>query len=320
MSVRERVRVTLIHNPGAGDERYSAKRILKELTAAGYDARLGSSKESGVEKALDDPGDLVVVAGGDGSIKRVAVALAGRGVPMAILPIGTANNIAKSFGILGTMQDLIASWREGARRRLALGTIATPWGTTRFVESVGVGVFTELVTRGEREVDQNTAGLTGHAIDRALLLLQRIIKERSPQFRHLEIDGSDRSGEYLLVEAMNMPLVGPNVPLAPDADYEDDRLEVVTVTPRERPALVEYVRARLSGGAAPPKLTVRKCRRVSMHASPDELHVDDQAWQPDQPTATGAPSPGLDQGEVAIGLDQLGIDVLVGPERIASAG
>jgi diacylglycerol kinase family enzyme len=252
-----------------------------------------------------------VVAGGDGSIKKVAVAIAGRGIPMAILPIGTANNIAKSLGSLGSVPELIAGWRSAERRRLAVGTVATHWGSMRFVESVGVGVFTELVTRGDSEVNESTTGLTGHAIDRALLLLQRIIAERAPRFRRLALDGSDLSGEYLLVEVMNMPLVGPNIPLAPSADYGDEQLEVVTVTEREREILAEYVRARLSGGAAPPELTMRRARRVTMRASPGELHVDDAAWRPEQPAVEGAPGPSPEEGEVTIALEDAGVEVLV---------
>ena len=305
------MRVTLVHNPGAGDELHSAKRILKELAEAGYDARLPSAKKEGLEKALADPGDLVVVAGGDGSIKRVALELAGRGIPMAILPVGTANNIAKSLGALGSFSELIAGWRRAERRRLTVGTVATRWGSMRFVESVGVGVFTELVTRGHSEVNDSTSGLTGHAIDRALLLLQRIVAERAPRFRRLEVDGADLSGDYLLVEVMNIPLVGPNIPLAPRADYGDEQLEVVTVGEREREVLAEYVRARLSGGAAPPELTTRRAARVVMRSSPVELHVDDEEWHLEQPTGEGAPEPSLDEGEVTIALEDAWVEVLV---------
>ena len=46
------VRVTLVHNPGAGDEQHSAKRILKELAEAGYDAHPASAKKGGIERAL----------------------------------------------------------------------------------------------------------------------------------------------------------------------------------------------------------------------------------------------------------------------------
>src|SRR5439155_13418249 len=78
------MRVTLVHNPGAGDQRHTAKRILKQLAAGGYEAALATGGKKGLEKALKNPGDLVVVAGGDGSIHRVAIALAGRRIPMAI--------------------------------------------------------------------------------------------------------------------------------------------------------------------------------------------------------------------------------------------
>jgi diacylglycerol kinase family enzyme len=306
------VRITLIHNPGAGDERHSAKRILGELEEAGHEARLVSIKKQRLDEALEDPGDLAVVAGGDGSIRKVAIAIAGRGVPMAILPIGTANNIAKSLGALGSIRELIGGWRRGERRRLAVGTVTTRWGAMRFVESVGVGVFTELVTRGDTEVNESTTGLTGHAIDRALLLLQRIVAERAHRPRRLDVDGSDVSGEYLLVELMNLPLVGPNIPLAPGADYGDDRLEIVTVGEDERELLAEYVRARLSGGSAPLALTVRRGARVKMRASPGELHVDDAAWRPDQEPEDELPGPGLGEGEVVIALDSA-VEVLIGP-------
>jgi diacylglycerol kinase family enzyme len=303
--------VTLIHNPAAGDERHSAKRLLQALADAGYEASLRSTRRDGVEHALEDPGALVVIAGGDGSIKRTAIALAGRGVPMAILPIGTANNIAKSLGVMGSVGELIAGWSRAERRRLTIGGVATRWGRMRFVESVGVGVFSELIARGDSEVDENSAGLTGHAIDRALLLLQRIVAERQPRRRRLELDGCDLSGEYLLVEVMNIPLVGPNVPLAPGADYGDDQLDLVTVTERERGLLAEYVRGRLAGGSAPPALTVRRGTRVVMEASANELHVDDERWGPAGPAAAGDTGL-LPEGEVTISLERIAVEVLVG--------
>jgi hypothetical protein len=162
-------------------------------------------------------------------------------------------------------------------------------------------------------VGDNTAGLTGHEIDRALLLLRQVVTERKPRLRGLTLDGADHTEEYLLVEAMNIRLVGPNVPLAPRADCGDDRLDVVTVTERERGVLAEYVRARLSGhGAAPPELTVRRAARVTMRASPNELHVDDAPWSPEQPAGKSAPRPSLDEGEVKIALEDTTVDVVIG--------
>ena len=308
------MRVTLVHNPSAGDEQHTGEQLLEKLEKAGHDGRLVSAKK-GLEKKLEDPGDLVAVAGGDGSVKQVALALAGRDVPMAILPIGTANNIAKSVGSLGTFDELIAGWRKAERRRLAIGTVATRWGAMRFVESAGTGLFAELVIRGPKEIDDNTAGLTGHAIDRALLLLQRIIADRHAIHRHVELDGADVSGEYLLVEAMNIGLVGPNIPLARGVDFGDRRLELVTISEREREPLAEYVRARLAGEAARLQLPRRQGERITLQASPSELHVDDDAWNT-QPNHIERTQIDAHEGKVTIALDGDAVEVLI-PARPA---
>jgi len=94
------VRVTLIHNPGAGKQDYDAKALLKLLRRAGHKPRYQSSKEKGWDRVLDKRAGLVVVAGGDGTVAGVARRMVGRGVPVAVLPDGTANNIARSLGLL----------------------------------------------------------------------------------------------------------------------------------------------------------------------------------------------------------------------------
>ena len=307
------MRVTLVHNPAAGDERHDGDDLLEELRSAGYDARLVAGKkklEKKLEKVLEDPGELVVVAAGDGGVRRVALALAGRDIPMAILPTGTANNIAKSLGVSGAVSELVAGWRRANRRKLRIGTVSAAGGAMRFVESTGVGLFAELVTRGGEEAHENAAGLTGNPIDRALGLLQRIVSEQAPEFRRLVLDGTDLSAEYLMVEAMNLPLAGPNVQLAPGADLSDGRLDLVTVSERERKLVEEYLRARLAGEAAPLELPIRRCRRIQLGAAPDELHVDDDAWEAEE---AGASTRGSDPppGEVTIALEGKSVEVLV---------
>ena len=307
------MRVTLVHNPVAGDEQHDGDDLLEELESVGYDARLVAGKkklEKKLEKVLEDPGELVVVAAGDGGVRRVALALAGRDIPMAILPTGTANNIAKSLGVTGAVSELVAGWRRANRRKLRIGTVSAPGGAMRFVESAGVGLFAELVTRGGEEAHENAAGLTGNPIDRALGLLQRIVSEQAPEFRRLVLDGTDLSAEYLMVEAMNIPLAGPNVQLAPGADLGDGRLDLVTVSERERKLVEEYLRARLAGEAAPLELPIRRCRRIQLGAAPDELHVDDDAWEAEEPGAStrGSEPP---PGQVTIALEEKSVEVLV---------
>ncbi len=125
------------------------------------------------------------------------------------------------------------------------------------------------------------------------------------------LDGTDHSAEYLMVEAMNIPLAGPNVQLAPGADLGDGQLDLVTVSERERKLVPEYLRARLAGEAAPLALPIRRCRRIQLGAAPDELHVeDDDAWEAEEAGAStcGSKPP---PGEVTIGLEGKSVEVLV---------
>ena len=70
-----------------------------------------SCKEKKWKKVLKKPCDIVAVAGGDGTVGKVARELIEKRIPIAVLPLGTANNIAKSLGIADIpLQDLVASW------------------------------------------------------------------------------------------------------------------------------------------------------------------------------------------------------------------
>ena len=63
------MRITLIHNPVSGRRRGTSARSLERLLEdAGHEVRYQSSKEKGFKRALKEPADLVVVAGGDGTV------------------------------------------------------------------------------------------------------------------------------------------------------------------------------------------------------------------------------------------------------------
>jgi len=111
------------------------------------------------------------------------------------------------------------------------------------VESVGGGPFAELVGRGE-EIGAD-ATLLGRETDRALLLLADIVRDTAVHRWKIAADGSDLSGEYLGVELMNTRFVGPNVPLAPQADPSDGRIDIVLIGAADRGALLDYLDERL---------------------------------------------------------------------------
>src|SRR5260370_1350848 len=117
------VRITLIHNPGAGRQHADdAAKLEKFLRDHGHEVRYQSAKEDGWKRALKKPADLVVVAGGDGTVGKVARRMVGRGVPVGVLPSGTANNIARTLGLLDRpFEELVRAWERPRRGKLDAG-------------------------------------------------------------------------------------------------------------------------------------------------------------------------------------------------------
>ena len=69
------MRILLVHNPKAGSEEHQGEDLIKALKRSGYKAIYQSSKEKGMTKALNKKIDLVLVAGGDGTVSKVACRL-----------------------------------------------------------------------------------------------------------------------------------------------------------------------------------------------------------------------------------------------------
>jgi diacylglycerol kinase family enzyme len=141
------MRALLVHNPKAGSGRPSGDELLAALDAAGFSTTYCSIKNGDLEAALAQPADIVIVAGGDGSVAKIARSLNDRKTLVAILPFGTANNIARCLGIAGEAGVLINALRGAAVERLDIGLAVGPWGSRRFVEAVGWGAFAKAVDR-----------------------------------------------------------------------------------------------------------------------------------------------------------------------------
>ena len=276
------MRVTLIHNPAAGQQGgNSAKALVKLLRHAGHKPRYQSAREPGWDRVLDKRADLVVVAGGDGTVGGVTRRMVRRGVPVAILPSGTANNIARSLGLLKhSFEELVQGWRDARRRRLDVGIASGPWGERYFVEGLGAGLFAELLVRSEqnekRKQKEKKTRRPAQVVDNALRRLKQAAESVEPVEIAAQLDGVDVSGSYLLFEAVNLPYIGPSLYIAPDNRAGDGRLEVVMVPESQRGRLVRYLdhwqenRERLS------LLPSRRGKHLQIEWTGFALHIDDK--------------------------------------------
>lgn len=264
-------RAALIYNPDAGATgQVDAGVLLTFLARAGFRAEhRATSAEADLDDALADPGDLVVAAGGDGTVRAVALRVLARGVPMAIVPLGTANNIALSLGLAGrTPEQIIAGLTAPRAVRVDVGEVAGPRGVVRFLESAGVGLFADLL----RAYDP--AG--GRSLLRAAAaLLQVLPRYQAPTVR-ATIDGDTLGGACLLVEVMNTAHLGMRLPVAPDADPADGWLDVAFVEDSERVGLAAYLGSVVAGDLSGlPNWRIRRGRHIRLAWEGSACHCDE---------------------------------------------
>jgi diacylglycerol kinase (ATP) len=273
------MRVTLLHNPTAGAGSPSGAELMAWLADSGYEPAYQSTQSPGFARALDQPGDLVVVAGGDGTVATIIRLLAGRETPVGVVPLGTANNIAWSLGLPLEPAAAVAALPAAAPRPLDVAMVRAPWGGSRFVESAGLGLFASVLRDAKRDeaCSARDAGARDLASDRGERM-RRVLERERAMFRRVAIDGEDRSGQYLFVAAFNIPFIGPRLPLAPEADPGDGLLDVLLVGEDDRRRLETFLDTIGDEVTAPFPIPTLRCRHLRMDWDPTAGHLDDGPW------------------------------------------
>jgi diacylglycerol kinase family enzyme len=264
------MRATLFHNPKAGMGDHSKEELVAALRLARLDVSYCSTKSSDFEDALKEPADLVVVAGGDGTITKVLKQWRDRTVPIGIVPLGTANNIATTLGLAGEAEDLAPRWSLERTRRLDIGRATGPWGECRFVEAVGFGALARSTDKG---VGTKSNG------DKRLLLGRDAFRQALCQARSrisdLAVDGQPVPCGVLAVEILNIGFAGPRLPLCPSSDPGDGLLDIVCVRAEQREKMLDWLAA--PEQRMPPPVSVTRGRGATFTWDCKEpLRIDDE--------------------------------------------
>jgi diacylglycerol kinase (ATP) len=266
------MRATVIHNPTAGANGHEKDSILSALKLADIEASYFSTKKADMEKALAKSADLIVAAGGDGTISKVLKALPDRSVPVAILPLGTANNVARSLGIAGTPQELVEMWKVDHFFLLDLGMVKGIEQGELFLESFGIGLFGKFLRRADKKNKAEGAD----NLRKGRETLQKLIKEAEPVPLDLSIDGKALRGEFIGVEILNIPFTGPGLPLGPKADAGDGKLDVVCFKANERKDFIEWLD---SPQDEPPPAVMRQGAKIEVAWEKAAHRLDDQGYE-----------------------------------------
>lgn len=263
-----------MHNPTAGSGDHFVEDLIAAIVRAGHEVVAEVCSDVDLAAATKQPCHLVAVAGGDGTVGHAAEVMTGTGIPMAVIPLGTANNIARTLGFPKdgrTAEQQVAAWSDSTVHDLDGATVTTSAGRARFLECLGFGVFAETIAASKQLPERSDPRDT---LRQHLTLFRALIATGTPRRYRVTLDDVDASGEYLLVEVMNVPYLGPRLVLAPAADPHDGKLDVVLVRASDRDELLRHVDAIAADRDSMMSLPIRRAARVSIAAADESFHRD----------------------------------------------
>jgi diacylglycerol kinase family enzyme len=253
----------LVYNPMAGGARRIDVPGIVERAAAGKLELLALPTERPrhatelVAARLGEALHLVAVAGGDGTVGEVAEALLGTDVPIAILPTGTANVVAREYGVGRTLAE--AEHTLPSRRTRPI----TVWHAAGRTCLIGAGVgFDARVMKNIVPWLKRAFGRTGYSWTATLEWLKY-------EFPPIEVTGFDSEGAPFVaratfVLAANTRRYGGDPIMSPFADPADDLLDLVLFASTSRLTLMRWY-GRLSRGKAA-HLALEGCSRRAVRS------------------------------------------------------
>jgi YegS/Rv2252/BmrU family lipid kinase len=268
--------VAIIINPIAGGLAPRQARRRAELAASVVDAhgdrvdvlfteRRGHAREL-ARGAVARGARLVMAWGGDGTINEVASALAFGDVPMALIPAGSGNGLARELGVSFRAPQAIADALGAAGRPIDVGEI----NGRLFVNVAGVG-FDAHVAAAFDERGACRRGFAGYAA-----VVARALVTYESQHYTITTAAARRVPRAVLVTVANSPQFGNGARIAPGARLDDGLLDLVVVEEQSRWRTLRHV-PRLFAGSVGEAAGVSICRvteAVIESEQPMAFHVD----------------------------------------------
>jgi len=231
-------RAAVIYNPVKVDLTKLRREVAKSEKSAGWRASLWlptAADDGGTgqaQQAIADRVDVVLVAGGDGTVRAVAEGLRGSGVAMALLPAGTGNVLARNLDI--SVVQLTASVKTaftGVDRAIDMGVIELERAdhsreTHAFVALAGLGLDAKMIANTRPELKRRVGWLAYvDAIARSMRDSDKI------RMRYRLDGGEERVMSVHTILVGNVGLLPGNVLLLPDAEVDDGLFDIVTLRP-----------------------------------------------------------------------------------------
>jgi diacylglycerol kinase family enzyme/membrane-associated phospholipid phosphatase len=229
-----RKRCAVIYNPAKVTDWVTFRRHVEyELSSRGWERPLW------LETTIDDPGramadravaeqvDLVLGAGGDGTVRVICDRLAGTGIPFGLIPAGTGNLLAKNIGIPLDEAAALDVAFDGDDKPIDLVRVSVDDGPSEhFAVMAGIGIDA-VIMEGTNPDLKRAVGPAAYFVSAAKhadhpALHATILLDREPPLR--------RRAHVLVIG--NVGVVRGNIALMPEARPDDGKLDLLVASPR----------------------------------------------------------------------------------------
>ncbi len=279
------MRTILILNPTSGSSSLAPQDNQAETSEQHEEAILAGLRTHNIEPEVwhttpDDPGsglakkaasegaDVIIAAGGDGTIHAVASGLIGTTSTLGIIAMGTMNNLAHSLSIPDTIEGACAIIANGETKKIDIGNI----NNHVFLEVAGIGLEAVLFPAAEEIKSRGIVSTIRGTVDGL-----RSLFSFKPASVKVSFDGhKNRTYKVLQITVCNSPYYGVHLQVAPGTLMDDGLLDVVIYKNFSK---FEFIRHGISitqgKRILEPKITRRKVKTLRIAADyPVAVHAD----------------------------------------------
>lgn len=262
------LRAKLIFNEIAGQPAESPTQladILNEMQnwnilSEVYMVHPDSQVESVVRNAIKGDTNLIVVAGGDGTIDSVVGAMIDSSATLGIIPTGTRNNLAFNLGVPSTIAGAVALLRNGRRLKVDVGKIQHGRSSRWFLEDATLGLLSDIYPFAD-SIQHGDLTQIGN-------LLSTVVSS-TPSHLRMILDGCKNiSINAYMVLIANMPYIGPHFQISPDVSWNDNRLDVFVFSDMSKLDLISYAMQSTSGAIEDTRVKHYRVKRLKIHSDP----------------------------------------------------
>jgi diacylglycerol kinase (ATP) len=221
----------------------------------------GATASSLAAAAVADGCDLVVAAGGDGTLNGVINGLGTSDIAVGLIPLGTGNDFARTVGVPREPARAMDTLLSGTLRRLDAGCR----DGRRFINVAGCGFDAVVAAR------VNAGGRRLRGVWAYLVAVADVLRTFRPALYRVRVDGETLETEAMLCAVANGASYGGGMRVAPDARPDDGRLDVCLVRSCGK---LEFLRAfpRVFRGThlSHPKVWIGRGEEVSVICTPEQ--------------------------------------------------